>query len=135
MSIRGSCLCGEVRYEVKGPYLTGWNCHCSQCRRAHGASCGSYLNVAPENFKWLSGEDLLKTYEPEDDGFVFCSNCGSNVAGSWGGEICQVTFGTMEGDHEAQPDQHIFVGCRASWVTITDDLPQYNEFPPGFDDS
>ena len=135
MAIRGSCLCGGVSYEVTGPYSNPWHCHCSQCRRAHGASCGSYLGVEPANFKWLSGEDLVRTYAPEDGGFVFCSRCGSNVAGSWKGDICQVTFGTMQGDPEILPEKHIFVGSKASWVTIGDDLPQYDEYPPDFDDS
>ena len=51
----------------------------------------------------LCGEDLVRTYAPEDGGFLFCSQCGSNVARSWKGEICQVTFGTMEGDPEVPP--------------------------------
>lgn len=133
MAIRGKCLCGEVSYEVSGPYPTAWHCHCSQCRRAHGACCGSYLGVEPENFKWLTGENLVRTYAPEDGGFLFCSRCGSNVAGSWKGEICQVTYGTMEGDPEAHPREHIFVGSKASWIDIGDGLPQHEEYPPDFD--
>ena len=135
MAIRGSCLCGEVTYEVCGPYPTAWHCHCSQCRRAHGAAFGSYAGVEPENFKWLSGEELVTTYAPGDGGFLFCSKCGSNVAGSWKGEICQATFGTMQGDPEVHPNQHIFVGSRAPWLDIGDDLPQNDEYPPDFDDS
>ena len=61
--------------------------------------------------------------------------CGANVAGSWKGDISQVTFGTMEGDPEAYPDQHIFVGSKATWVEIGDDLPQNDEYPPDFDAS
>ena len=132
MTIRGSCLCGEVTYEANGPYLTAWHCHCSQCRRAHGAAYGSYVEFKPENFKWLSGEELVKTYEVgEGEGYSFCSNCGSNVAAVWKGEVIQVTFGTIEGDPELHPDQHIFVGSKAPWDKITDDLPQNHEWPPG----
>jgi len=130
MSIRGSCLCGEVSYRVTGPYDFAWNCHCSQCRRAHGAAYASYAGVKPENFKWLSGEELVKTYELDEGGFCFCSKCGSNVAGSWNGVINAVTFGTMEGDPELHPDRHIFVGSRAPWIKIADGLPENDEFPP-----
>jgi hypothetical protein len=131
MTILGSCLCGEVTYEVSGPYLTAWHCHCSQCRKAHGAAFGSYAEFKPENFKWTSGEELVRTYKLDEGGYCFCSKCGSNLATSWKGEIIQVSFGTMEGDPEVLPDQHIFVGSKASWITITDDLPQNDEFPPG----
>jgi len=130
MSIRGSCLCGEVSYQVTGPYDFAWNCHCSQCRRAHGAAYASYAGVKPENFKWLSGEELVKTYELDEGGFCFCSKCGSNVAGSWNGVINAVTFGTMEGDPELHPDRHIFVGSRAPWIKIADGLPENDEYPP-----
>ena len=136
MSIKGQSLYGEVTYEVSGPYPTAWHCHCSQCRRAHGASCGSYLGVEPENFKWLSGEERVVNYAPEDGGFLFCSRCGSNVAGSWKGEICQVTYGTMQtGLNEAPPRDHIFVGSKAAWMDIGGDLPQHDEYPPDFDAS
>jgi hypothetical protein len=83
----------------------------------------------------LSGEALVTTYAPGDGGFLFCSKCGSNVAGSWKGEICQATFGTMQGDPEVHPNQHIFVGSKAPWLDIGDDLPQNDEYPPDFDDS
>ncbi len=137
MTIRGSCLCGEVSYEVEGPYLTHWHCHCSQCRRAHGAAFGSYAEIKPENFRWLSGEELVKTYRLDTGGYCFCSNCGSNVAASSKGVIIQVTFGTMEGDPEVYPDEHIFVGSKAPWTSITDELPQHDEWPPDspFDDA
>ena len=137
MTIRGSCLCGEVSYEVNGPYLTHWHCHCSQCRRAHGAAFGSYAEINPENFRWLSGEELVTTYELVTGGYCFCSKCGSNVAASSKGVVIQVTFGTMEGDPEVYPDEHIFVGSKASWVNINDGLPQHDEWPPDspFDDA
>ena len=124
-------MCGEVTYEASGPYLSAWHCHCSQCRKAHGAAYGSYAEFKPENFKWLSGGELVKTFELGEGGYCFCSNCGSSLAGSWKGKIVQVTFGTMEGDPEVHPDQHIFVGSKASWDTIADDLPQNEKWPPG----
>jgi len=130
MSVRGSCLCGEVSYAVTGPYDFAWNCHCSQCRRAHGAAYASYAGVKPENFKCLSGEELVKTCELDEGGLCFCSKYGSNVAGCWDGVINAVTFGTMEGDPELHPDQHIFVGSRAPWIKIADGLPENDEYPP-----
>jgi len=55
---------------------------------------------------------------------------GSNVAGSWNGVVNAVTFGAMEADPERHPDQHIFVGSRASWIKIADGLWKNDEFPP-----
>ena len=128
-------MCGEVSYEVTGPYLTAWHCHCSQCRRAHGAAFGSYAGFEAENFKWLSGEELVRTYELNEGGFCFCSLFGSNVAGTWNRVINAVTFGSMEGNPEIHPDQHIFVGSKAPWITITDDLAQNDKYPPDLDGS
>jgi hypothetical protein len=108
---------------------------------SQGSRCGIRLlrGVEAENFKWTSGESLVRTYAPGDGGFLFCSGCGANVAGSWKGVICQVTFGTMEGDLEGglevHPDQHIFVGSKAPWIEIGDNLPQNAEYPPDFDDT
>lgn len=130
-AIKGGCLCGRVRYEITGPLLNADNCHCSMCRRQHGAAFSTYADFTPGDFKWISGEDHVKVYEtPTGAGWCFCSECGSSLAETRKGRITSVTLGTVEGDPGVRPESHIFVGSKARWHEICDDLPQFEERPP-----
>lgn len=131
MAIKGGCLCGKVRYEVSGPLFDADHCHCSMCRRQHGAAFATYVDFNSDDFKWISGKDLIKVYEPSPDGgWCFCSECGSSLAGTVGGKITSVTLSTVEGDLGIEPEKHIFVGSKAHWHEINDDLPQFDDRPP-----
>ena len=131
MAIKGGCLCGGVRYEVSGALFTASHCHCSMCRRQHGAAFATYANFNPDNFKWVSGESLIKIFEKaSDDGWCFCSECGSTLAGTTEGKITSITLGTVEGDPGTVPESHIFVGSKAQWHDINDDLPKFEKEPP-----
>ncbi len=131
MAIKGRCLCGKVRYEVTGPLFDADHCHCSMCRRQHGAAFATYAGFNPGDFIWIAGEDLIKVYETSlGGGWCFCSECGSTLAGTDKGKITTVTLGTVEGDPGIKPESHIFVGSKAQWHEINDDLPQFEERPP-----
>ncbi len=131
MAIKGGCLCGKVRYEVDGPLLNADHCHCSMCRRQHGAAFATYAEFNPVEFKWTAGKNFVKTFETKGGGgWCFCSECGSSLAGTEDGRIMTITLGTVEGDPGVEPALHIFVGSRARWHEITDDLPQFEERPP-----
>lgn len=130
MAITGGCLCGKVRYEINDALMDADHCHCSMCRRQHGAAFSSYANFQPGSFAWTSGQKLLKIYEtPAGGGWCFCRECGSTLAGTERGEISSVTLGTVDGDPGIKPAMHIYVGSKAQWVDINDELPQYNERP------
>jgi len=130
-TIEGGCLCGNVRYQITGPLLGADHCHCSMCRRQHGAAFATYADIDPAEFRWISGEDRVKVYETSSgSGWCFCADCGSSLAGSENGRITTVTLGTVEGDPGIKPGSHIYVGSRAQWDEITDDLPQFEERPP-----
>ena len=132
MAVRGGCLCGAVRYEVGGDLGDADHCHCSMCRRQHGAAFSTYADVEPGDFRWISGEDRVKRYEtPSGAGWAFCSECGSTLAGSDGGTITSIALGTVDGDPGVRPSAHIFVGSRAQWHEIHDDLPQFETRAPG----
>ena len=78
--IRGSCLCGGIAFEITGPLLNPLNCHCSQCRKQHGAAFRSRVRIAAKDFRWLKGEHLIKYYEsPRGYQRGFCSECGSPI--------------------------------------------------------
>lgn len=126
--IKGGCLCGKVSYEVSGPLIDADHCHCSMCRRQHGAAFSTYAAFNPGDFSWITGEDLIKVYEAQTGGgWCFCRECGSTLAGTDKGKVTSVTLGSIEGDPGVKPMSHIFVGSKAQWYEITDDLPQFKE--------
>ena len=128
MAIKGGCLCGKVRYEVTGPLFDADHCHCSMCRRQHGAAFATYAQFNPDAFKWTSSEEFVKVFEPSPSGgWCFCSGCGSTLAGTDKGKITTVTLGSVEGDPGIKPESHIFVGSKAEWHDICDNLPQFEE--------
>jgi len=132
MSIKGSCLCGTVRYEIAGePQFVG-NCHCSICRKSHGAAFATWGILKSGQFRWVSGEEFVENYESSPGRTrCFCRKCGSPLASAHSGTIGEVVVGTIDGDPGARPREHIFVGSRAPWYDITDSLPQHEAWPPG----
>ncbi|MEM7195160.1 MAG: GFA family protein [Pseudomonadota bacterium] len=128
MTIKGSCLCGYVRYSVDGALSDADHCHCSLCRKQHGAAFATYADLNPKHFKWDAGEDCIRVYEmPSTAGWCFCSRCGSTVAGTYGGQVTSLVLGSVDGEPGVRPTAHIYAGSKAAWYDIVDDLPQYNE--------
>ena len=126
--IEGACLCGKIRYAVDGDIGEVSHCHCSMCRRVHGAAFGTYGAVPKENFRWLSGSEFVKLYRSSDTlDRTFCSNCGSTLQAILESEpdVIYLALGTTNDDPQCRPSMHIFVGSKAPWYEITDDLPQY----------
>jgi hypothetical protein len=132
MAVTGSCLCGAVTYEVAAPLRFIGNCHCSMCRKSHGATFATWGIVNPENFRWTSGEEFVQAYESSPGrARYFCKRCGSPLASAHSGVVGEIVVGTVDGDPGARPREHIFVGSKAAWHQITDSLPQHEEWPPG----
>ncbi len=133
MSINGKCLCGQIHYQLEASPSDLAFCHCSECRRTLGSAFASYARVKPGSFKWLKGDELISNYESTPTvNRCFCSVCGSHlgVIVGEGKGFNWITLGTVEGDPDIRPEAHIFVGSKAPWHTITDDLPQFEEWPP-----
>ena len=130
--IKGKCECGRVQYEVAAEITDFSHCHCSQCRRLHGAAFASFGGVPRNKFRYVSGEPDLKTYaSSEEIDRVFCGNCGSNILADFKPEPDElyITLGTVIGDPECPPGYHQFVGSKAPWFQICDDPPQHDEWP------
>ena len=78
----GSCLCGEVAFELVRSAGRTMNCHCARCRRAHSAAHASNIFVDSAKFRWLRGESQVSNYGPPIDwhfGNAFCRLCGSTL--------------------------------------------------------
>ena len=142
-SIHGSCLCGGVKFEIAGPLLRPLNCHCTYCRKQQGAAFRSRARVRRSDFKWLQGEELLTYYEATP-GYRrgFCRVCGSPIvnyaephsslarANPAALEEFGISLAVLDDDPGVRPENHCFVGSKAPWFEITDDLPQYQGYPP-----
>jgi hypothetical protein len=132
--VRGSCLCGAVRFEIRGPFRRSNHCHCSRCRK-HSGTFGLTMVRAPRaGFRFLTGEELVKVFRP-DGGAVkaFCSECGSSLfGGMWPeGDEVSVRMGALDDDPDIRPMYHAFVGSRAPWDELPDDgLPRYEGAAP-----
>lgn len=129
----GQCLCGAIAYEIEGPLGLVINCHCSRCRRWHGAAFRTRARIAKKNFKWLRGEKLLSIYaEAHQSTKTFCSICGSNLISLYENypEDIGIPLGGLDQDPGSQPAMNIFVGSKSPWYHICDGLPQYDEWPP-----
>jgi hypothetical protein len=132
ISLAGSCLCGAVKYRIAGDLLTSVNCHCSMCRKAHGAAFRSGAIVKVSDFSWTQGEELVADYRSSEQMHrMFCRTCGSHMVGRSDKHpgIVSVAIGTVDGDLPLAPRQHWNVASKASWFEITDPLPQFPLVP------
>ena len=130
MKYRGQCLCGEVKYEVERLTPSMGHCHCSMCRKFHGAAFATFGEAASEHFHWTKGESCLKSYTAANKTIRrFCKHCGSSMTfepSDSDGSLVEFTLGTLDTPIAQQPDAHIFVDNKASWYPIEDALPQYS---------
>ena len=130
MMLKGRCLCGKVRYQINKPLIAADHCHCSMCRRQHGAAFATYAQCTADSFEWVAGEALVKTYYSGADlaaGWSFCTECGSTLAAASQDKVTSITLGTLEGEVDITPSSHIFVDSKASWYKICDNLVQFSK--------
>ena len=130
--IRGSCLCGGVKFEIEratGPFEL---CHCSRCRKVSGSAYLTWLRVLREDFRFVQGADLIRTFElpvresPPAYDTSFCTRCGSQVPNpsKTGEPSFEIPAGALDDDPGIRPDKHIYVDFKAPWDHITSELPQ-----------
>jgi hypothetical protein len=132
--LTGRCLCEGIAYEITGVLGPIFHCHCSKCRRWHGAAFRSRATVAASQFKWTKGEALLSRYYSSDTVVKhFCSVCGANLISTYTHDPSRigVPIGGLEQAPADSPEGHIFVGSKSPWFEITDDLPQHEAWPGG----
>ena len=128
---RGSCLCGAVQFEIDEFLPQAAHCHCSMCRKFHGASFATIAGVPRSGFRWTRGEDALKGYTAQNGTTrTFCEHCGSSLMFSSPRapeDVVEIALGALDSDVPLEPSAHIFVASGANWAIVSDDLPQYEE--------
>ncbi|PJA32384.1 MAG: hypothetical protein CO187_04245 [Zetaproteobacteria bacterium CG_4_9_14_3_um_filter_53_7] len=129
--INGSCLCGQVRYEIDGEMGPITHCHCPSCQKAHATAFSSVSRVELDDLTFITGASLLKFYESSPGKKrYFCSNCGSQIYAKREDQNHYIfRMGTIDGDPGARPAQHIFTRYKAPWYNIHDDIPEFSEWP------
>ncbi len=128
---KGSCLCGKVRFEITSEIKDIVFCHCSNCRKAQGSAFATNANVSKDGFRFVSGEDDLTSYQSSPQRVkYFCKHCGSPIISknSSQPDIVRIRLGSIEGDIKEKPKAHIFVGSKANWEEINDNLPKYDTY-------
>ncbi len=131
-ALRGMCLCRGVEYSVTDAFAYAANCHCSNCRRATGSAFKPFAGIETAKFRVVDGEDRLVIYGDAEGHDAHCGRCGSLLYSLVrDGAFVHVPMGTLVDEPTIRPNKHIFVGSKARWFTITDDLPQHLENATG----
>ena len=133
--VRGTCLCGGVRFEIIAPFRRANYCHCSRCRKHSGAAALAQGRIPRDGFRLLQGGELIEAYRPPDGMTkAFCRVCGSSLfGGSWpeGPEV-SIRLGVLDGDPSVSPQYRSFVGSKADWEQLCGDgLPRFAGQKPG----
>ena len=128
----GSCLCGEVRFEIAGDFERFFLCHCGRCRKDTGSAHAANLFSSTAKIRWLSGEAKVRTFRAPATLHErsFCSECGSALPRvQMNGALLVVPAGSLDSALEIRPDAHIFVASRANWDRHLEDVPKIDELP------
>ena len=116
--IEGGCLCGAVRLRVGLPTLWAAHCHCSMCRRAHGAAFVTWVGIAADRFEFTSGAQHLVRYRSSAEATrSFCGTCGSSLtfeSTRWPGEV-HVVLANLDAAIDREPDAHVYWADRVPW--------------------
>jgi hypothetical protein len=128
-SLSGACDCGAVRYRVADEFRYAANCHCSRCRAASGSAFKPFAGIEREKLEITNGLDGVLIVGEPDSNHTRCAACGSLLFSVVrDGAYVHVAMGTLVDAPSIRPTEHIFVGSKAPWFEITDDLPQHEEY-------
>ena len=130
--LEGGCLCGAVRYAVRGEPIVVALCHCNTCRRSAGAPAVAWAMFPLDAYEILRGERAVYA-SSKGVARGYCARCGTQL--SWEGDVLpgrvDVTLASFDDPTALAPTMHIWEKQRLSWLHTTDALPRYPEFPTG----
>ena len=122
-------MCGAVRYSVEDAFVYAMNCHCSNCRAATGSAFKAFAGIEREKLELTEGADQLLVFGEDALNDTRCAVCGSFLFSVVrDGAYVHVALGSLVDEPTLRPNKHIFVGSKAPWFEITDDLPQFEEY-------
>jgi len=127
--LSGKCECGAVRYRVADEFRYAANCHCSNCRASTGSAFKPFAGIEREKLEVTGGADKLLIWGDAENNHTRCAVCGSLLYSVVrDGAYVHVALGSLADEPRVRPTEHIFVGSKAPWFEITDELPQREEY-------
>jgi hypothetical protein len=124
---RGSCYCGEVRFTVALPSLFCAHCHCSMCRKLHGAAFVTWFSVPSAQLALATRKASLVRYPSSDHATrSSCAGCGTPLffESLHRPEHIDIVLASMHDPIDRKPHVHVFFDDRATWTVVDDDLPR-----------
>jgi hypothetical protein len=125
--VPGACLCGGVRFTVTLPTLFCAHCHCSMCRRNHGAAYVTWIGAARERLTLGAGAELLTRFASSEHGSrTFCSRCGTSLfcENAAHPDRVDIPLANLSGPIDRAPQLHAYFDDRAEWTELSDALPR-----------
>ena len=123
--VKGSCFCGAIGFTATLPSKWCAHCHCSMCRKTHGAGYVTWVGFDTNQVTITQGEDLLAWFDSSKDAQRgFCKNCGSSLffrSERWAGEL-HIALGCMDEAIDRQPQANVFFDKHVDWMPIDADL-------------
>jgi hypothetical protein len=130
-TIEGGCLCGGVRYRIRGEPLISATCQCRSCRKASAAAIVPWIHLNSEDFAFTMGQPVGFESSPSVTR-TFCGRCGTPLT-YWKtsyGQTIDVTTCSLDDPEAFSPVAHVWTSHRLRWVKLADGLPCLEEGPP-----
>lgn len=130
--VTGSCLCGNVKFEVSGAFQSFFLCHCARCRKDTGSAHAANLFSSTASITWLCGQDSIRTYRLPGTRHErsFCMECGSALPSvQMEGALLVVPAGSLDSAIDIRPDAHISYASRALWDARLEDIAKIDGLP------
>ncbi|MEM7121966.1 MAG: GFA family protein [Pseudomonadota bacterium] len=131
--MRGGCLCGAVRYELRGKCRNVVGCHCGQCLKTHG-NFAAYSAVAKDDLVLTEDRGLTWYVSSDKARRGFCRECGASLF--WEptfDDYVAVSAGSMDGPTGLKLVRHIFTQDKPDWYDIADGAEQFETSMYGVD--
>jgi hypothetical protein len=128
--LSGRCACKAVAYEVPDEFVAAYNCHCSNCRALSGSAFLPVGQIEGHRIRVTKGaESLLVEGDADSAQEVRCRECFALIYWTYPDGSAGVPYGTLIDEPSLKPTHHQFVGSKAPWYEIRDELPQHDEYP------
>lgn len=126
----GSCLCQQIKFEIKGDFESFYLCHCKHCQKDTGSAHAANLFSTKAKLTWLSGEEKVKNFNLTGTRHSrsFCTDCGSAMP-SLQGPLLVVPAGCLDTPINKVPDAHLFCASKASWENGLEAIKRFEKFP------
>ena len=132
--LAGGCLCGAVRYALRGPALFVSQCCCKDCQKATGTGHTTIIGVPRTQLQIRSGAPKAYLSKGDSGGDVirhFCENCGGRLytSGTLPGEVVMVQAGSLDDPNRITPESVIYVKDALAWDRFDPTLPRFQGLP------